>query len=50
LREEDIKVDYVQLDDPNNTGSFNGELERAVLRHSIDKIVVTGSDEWRARK
>ena len=47
LREEDIKVDYVQLDDPNNTGSFNGELERAVLRHSIDKIVVTEPGEWR---
>ena len=34
LRDAGIAVDYVALDDPGNTGSFTGELARAVERHS----------------
>lgn len=47
LRGEGVAVDYVQLDDPENTGSFSGELGRAVARHSPERIVVTEPGEWR---
>ncbi|MEL6091860.1 cryptochrome/photolyase family protein [Plesiomonas shigelloides] len=47
LRAEGISVDYVQLDDENNSGSFTGELQRALTRHQIDRIVVTQPGEWR---
>ncbi|WP_082503917.1 cryptochrome/photolyase family protein [Methylobacterium sp. Leaf117] len=44
---EGIAVDYVRLDAPGNTGSFTGELERAIARHAPDRIVVTEPGEWR---
>ncbi|SFG30731.1 cryptochrome/photolyase family protein [Methylobacterium gossipiicola] len=47
LRAEGIRVDYVRLDDPDNTGSFTGELERAARRHLPDAVVVTEPGEWR---
>jgi deoxyribodipyrimidine photolyase-related protein len=50
LREEGIRVDYVRLDDAENTGSFSGELARAVQRHSCDRVVVTEPGEWRVRQ
>lgn len=49
LEGEGIRVDYVRLDDPANTGSFAGELMRAVARHRPSRIVVTGPGEWRVR-
>jgi deoxyribodipyrimidine photolyase-related protein len=47
LRAEGVKVDYVRLDDPGNTGSFTGELERAVKRHGASEVFVTEPGEWR---
>ncbi|MFM9973472.1 MAG: cryptochrome/photolyase family protein [Beijerinckiaceae bacterium] len=47
LRAKGINVDYVTLDDPENTGSFTGELMRAVLRHQPHVVVVTEASEWR---
>jgi len=47
LRAQGIAVDYVTLDDPANTGSLGGELERAVARHGADSVVVTEAGEWR---
>ncbi|GAA0677060.1 deoxyribodipyrimidine photolyase-related protein [Sphingomonas insulae] len=41
------QVDYVRLDDPDNAGSFTGEIARAVERHAPDRIVVTEAGEWR---
>lgn len=41
------KVDYVALDDPDNSGSFTGEVARAIARHAPDEIVVTAPGEWR---
>ncbi|GAB7550942.1 cryptochrome/photolyase family protein [Novosphingobium sp. 11B] len=41
------KIDYVHLEDPQNSGSFTGEIARAVSRHSPDRIVVTEAGEWR---
>ncbi len=47
LEQQGYKVDYVKLDDPLNTGSFTGELQRAVIRHAANQIVVTEPSEWR---
>eukprot|EP01041_Mallomonas_annulata_P027866 gene27866-49589_t len=33
LRSEGWQVDYVTLDEPENAGSFTGELARAIERH-----------------
>jgi deoxyribodipyrimidine photolyase-related protein len=41
------RVDYVRLDDPDNTGSFTGEIARAVAAHAPDRIVTTEAGEWR---
>ncbi len=47
LAAEGLRVDYIRLDDPENTGSFSGELERAIARHQPDRIVITEPGEWR---
>ena len=47
LRAEGIAVDYVRLDDPDNSGSFTGELERAMRRHLPDEVFVTEPGEFR---
>jgi deoxyribodipyrimidine photolyase-related protein len=47
LRAKGLRVDYVTLDDPGNSGSFDGELRRAVARHAPDRVVVTEPGEWR---
>ena len=49
LREAGWTVDYVALDDPDNSGSFTGEVARAVHRHAPDRIVVTEAGEWRVQ-
>ena len=43
-------VDYVQLDDPGNTGSFTGEVERALTRHAAEHIRVVEAGEWRVQQ
>lgn len=50
LRDKGVRVDYVALEDLGNSGSFSGELERAILRHQPDRIVVTEPGEWRVRR
>ncbi len=47
LREQGYHVDYVPMDARDNTGSFTGELRRALSRHEVDRIVVTEPGEWR---
>ncbi|OYY66511.1 cryptochrome/photolyase family protein [Sphingomonas sp. 28-62-11] len=47
LRDAGWRVDYVPLDDSNNSGSFTGEVARAIARHAPDRIVVTAAGEWR---
>ncbi|MBN8808152.1 MAG: cryptochrome/photolyase family protein [Sphingomonas sp.] len=49
LRELGWTVDYVALDDPDNEGSFIGEMVRAVARHDAERIVVTEAGEWRVQ-
>jgi deoxyribodipyrimidine photolyase-related protein len=40
-------VDYVKLDDVDNSGDFTGELMRALERHKPDHVVLTEASEWR---
>jgi deoxyribodipyrimidine photolyase-related protein len=47
LRADGIVVDYIKLDDPGNTGSISGELQRAVARHAPSQVIVTSPGEWR---
>jgi len=47
LRAEGWQVDYVRLDDPENTGSFTGEVARAAARHTPSEVRVTENGEWR---
>lgn len=47
LRTEGVKVDYVKIDDRSNTGSFGGELNRAIKRHKPASVVMTEPGEWR---
>lgn len=47
LRADGVTVDYISLDDPDNTGSIAGELQRAVGRHRPAELVVTSPGEWR---
>ena len=49
LREAGWPVDYVKLEDAENSGSFTGELARAIERHSPTAIRVTEAGEWRVR-
>ncbi|WP_233994157.1 cryptochrome/photolyase family protein [Porphyrobacter sp. AAP60] len=47
LRADGWQVDYVALDDPGNTGSFTGEVARAVARHDASEVRITEASEWR---
>ena len=49
LRAEGWTVDYVKLDDPDNSRSFTGEIARAAERHQPGAIHVTEAGEWRVR-
>jgi deoxyribodipyrimidine photolyase-related protein len=50
LRSEGFAVDYVRLNDEGNSGSFTGELGRALGRHVVDRVVVTEPGEWRVAR
>lgn len=47
LKNRGFHVDYVHLDDEGNSGSFSGEVKRAVTRHKPEQIVVTFPGEYR---
>ena len=46
LRAEGILVDYVTLDDPENSQSLKGEAARALRRHGLSSLVFTEPGEW----
>ena len=50
LRAAGWQVDYTTLDDPENAGSFTGEVARAVERHGPSEIRVVEPGEWRVRQ
>jgi len=47
LQQDGIQVDYVRMDSEANTGSFTGEVERALQVRDYDRLVVTEPGEWR---
>lgn len=47
LEEKGYTIRYVKLDDAQNTGSFSGEVARAIEEYEIDRIVVTFPGEYR---
>ena len=47
LRAEGITVRYVALDDPENTGSIFGEVQRALAEVEADEVVATACGELR---
>ncbi|WP_309603419.1 cryptochrome/photolyase family protein [Sphingomonas sp.] len=49
LRHAGWTVDYVRLDAPDNTGSFTGEVQRAVERHGAAGIRIVEPGEWRVK-
>jgi deoxyribodipyrimidine photolyase-related protein len=49
LRQRGLTVDYVGLDESDNTGCFTTEIQRAVARHRPSRIVVTEPSEWRVQ-
>lgn len=49
LRTKGFEVDYVTLDDPHNSGTLCGELERARQRHGYTALRITEPGEWRVK-
>ena len=49
LRSAGWVVDYVTLDAAGNSGSFTGEVARAIERHRPTNIRVTEAGEWRVK-
>jgi len=47
LREAGWQLDYVRLTDPDNTGSLDGELARAVERHAPGAVHMNEAAEYR---
>jgi len=50
LRATGWEVDYTEIDDPRNSGSIAGEIERAVEVLRPVRVIVTEPGEWRLRK
>ena len=50
LKASGYNVEYVKLNDKDNTGFFKTEVERTVKKHKFDHIVVTHPGEYRVLK
>ncbi len=50
LQAQGIRVRYVRLDDPGNTHSLTGEIERALASGTFRRVVMTEPGEWRLRE
>ena len=49
LRKQGFCVEYITLDDAQNTGDFTGEVQRAITRHHPQNLVVTAPSEFRVK-
>lgn len=49
LKEDGWQVHYVRLDDPENTGSLTGEIDRLRAAHAVARAVVTEPGEYRLK-
>ena len=47
LRQRGVRVEYVTLEDPDNTHSLRAEMLRAVERHRPERVVATSPGEYR---
>ena len=47
LRDQGVRVEYVTLDDPHNSGSVPGELRRWQQRLQVEQVHVTECGDWR---
>ncbi len=47
LRNSGWSVDYVKIDDPENSGSLLGEVKRSMVRWDLDGLIATEPGEWR---
>ncbi len=50
LRDAGWTVDYVTLTDEDNSGSFTGEVARAIERHDPREVRVVEAGEWRVQQ
>ena len=50
LEQNGWRVDYVKLDDADNSSSFTGEIERAIEEYKPKSIAVTEPSEWRGKQ
>ena len=46
LRVQGWKVDYIKLDDADNSQSFEGEIKRSIIRHDINQIRICEPSEY----
>ncbi len=49
LRDDGSRVDYREMDDPDNRGSLGAELRRAVEARQPERVIVVQPGEWRVR-
>ena len=49
LKKEGVSVTYVKLNDKGNTGSFTGEIHRAIKTLKPSRLIVTEPGEYRVR-
>ena len=47
LERDGWQVDYIRLDTEGNSSTLEGEVRRALTRHSLSRVVVTEAGEWR---
>ncbi|MBB4285628.1 cryptochrome/photolyase family protein [Roseospira goensis] len=50
LAAEGVRVRYVTLDDPDNTGTLTGEVSRAAAALAPARVVATEPGEWRVQE
>ena len=50
LKAKGYSVQYIKLDDPDNSGSFTGEIKRAINLYSPEKVILTEPSEYRVLK